>query len=47
MAGFQVHLAKPVDPRELVSTLYTLSGRAGPGAEPAADSSFPPTGSAT
>jgi ATP-binding cassette subfamily B protein len=31
MAGFQVHLAKPVDPQELVSTLYSLSGRAGPG----------------
>jgi ATP-binding cassette subfamily B protein len=28
MAGFQVHLAKPVDPAELVSTLAALAGRA-------------------
>jgi ATP-binding cassette subfamily B protein len=27
MAGFQVHLAKPVNPDELVSTVYTLAGR--------------------
>jgi ATP-binding cassette subfamily B protein len=27
MAGFQVHLAKPVNPHELVSTIYTLCGR--------------------
>ncbi|HEV7914283.1 MAG TPA: ATP-binding cassette domain-containing protein, partial [Albitalea sp.] len=27
MAGFQVHLAKPVKPDELVSTIYTLVGR--------------------
>ncbi|HJV59444.1 MAG TPA: ATP-binding cassette domain-containing protein, partial [Albitalea sp.] len=27
MAGFQVHLAKPVKPEELVSTIYTLAGR--------------------
>ena len=27
MAGFQVHLAKPVNPGELVSTVYTLAGR--------------------
>ncbi|WP_280155608.1 ABC transporter transmembrane domain-containing protein [Piscinibacter sp. XHJ-5] len=27
MAGFQVHLAKPVNPGELVSTIYTLAGR--------------------
>ncbi|HEX6704576.1 MAG TPA: ABC transporter transmembrane domain-containing protein [Albitalea sp.] len=27
MAGFQVHLAKPVNPNELVSTIYTLVGR--------------------
>jgi ATP-binding cassette subfamily B protein len=47
MAGFQVHLAKPVEPRELVTTLYMLSGRAGPGPEPAPDPSHPPTGSAT
>jgi ATP-binding cassette subfamily B protein len=47
MAGFQVHLAKPVDPRELASTLYALSGRAGPGPAAAADPTHPPTGSAT
>jgi ATP-binding cassette subfamily B protein len=29
MAGFQVHLAKPVDPQELVSSLMTLTGRTG------------------
>ena len=29
MAGFQVHLSKPVDPQELVSALMTLSGRTG------------------
>jgi ATP-binding cassette subfamily B protein len=27
MAGFQVHLAKPVEPVELVSTLAALAGR--------------------
>ena len=27
MAGFQIHLAKPVNPEELVSTIYTLAGR--------------------
>jgi hypothetical protein len=27
MAGFQVHLAKPAKPGELVSTIYTLCGR--------------------
>jgi DNA-binding response OmpR family regulator len=27
MAGFQVHLAKPVNPDELVSTIYALVGR--------------------
>lgn len=27
MAGFQVHLAKPVNPDELVSTIYALAGR--------------------
>src|SRR5947209_3638880 len=27
MAGFQVHLAKPVNPNELVSTIYALVGR--------------------
>jgi ATP-binding cassette subfamily B protein len=30
MAGFQVHLVKPVEPRELVVALYTLAGRGGP-----------------
>jgi ATP-binding cassette subfamily B protein len=34
-SGFQVHLAKPVDPQELVSTLAMLAGRAG-GLPPAA-----------
>jgi ATP-binding cassette subfamily B protein len=29
MAGFQVHLAKPADPRELIATLLALAGRAG------------------
>ncbi|MEW6707244.1 MAG: ATP-binding cassette domain-containing protein [Pseudomonadota bacterium] len=29
MAGFQVHLAKPVDPQELVSALIALSGGGG------------------
>jgi ATP-binding cassette, subfamily B, bacterial len=28
MSGFQEHLAKPVNPRELVSAVYRLSGRA-------------------
>jgi ATP-binding cassette subfamily B protein len=27
MAGFQVHLAKPVEPQALIGTIYTLSGR--------------------
>ena len=27
LAGFQVHLAKPVEPEELISTLYVLAGR--------------------
>jgi ATP-binding cassette subfamily B protein len=31
MAGFQVHLAKPVEPQELVSTLAALAGRPGTG----------------
>lgn len=38
MAGFQVHLAKPVNPSELVSTVFTLVGRsadASPSAQPA------------
>jgi nitrogen-specific signal transduction histidine kinase/ActR/RegA family two-component response regulator len=29
MAGFQVHVAKPVDPRELTATIATLLGRTG------------------
>ena len=28
-AGFQSHMAKPVDPRELISTIATLLGRSG------------------
>jgi hypothetical protein len=28
MSGFQEHLAKPVDPHELVSAVYRVSGRA-------------------
>jgi ATP-binding cassette subfamily B protein len=31
MAGFQMHLAKPVDPHELVSALTQLTGRSGGG----------------
>src|SRR5690606_16177450 len=31
MAGFQAHLAKPADPRELVSTVASLAGRGGSG----------------
>jgi ATP-binding cassette subfamily B protein len=34
MAGFQVHLVKPIESRELVFTLYTLAGRAGPPGTP-------------
>ena len=30
LAGFQMHLAKPVDPRELAITVASLAGRAGP-----------------
>jgi CheY-like chemotaxis protein len=29
MAGFQVHVAKPVDPRELTAIIATLLGRTG------------------
>src|SRR4029079_718040 len=29
MAGFQIHLAKPVDPHELTATIATLLGRTG------------------
>ncbi len=35
MAGFQSHLAKPADPRELVATVAGLAGRGGPPALPA------------
>jgi ATP-binding cassette subfamily B protein len=35
MAGFQEHLAKPVDPHELVTTLAKLAGRSGGGGRPA------------
>jgi ATP-binding cassette subfamily B protein len=35
MSGFQEHLAKPVDPHELVTTLAKLSGRSGGGGRPA------------
>jgi CheY-like chemotaxis protein len=28
LAGYQMHLAKPVDPRELVVTIASLAGRA-------------------
>jgi ATP-binding cassette subfamily B protein len=38
MAGFQVHLVKPIESHELVFTLYTLAGRAGPPGTPS-----PPT----
>jgi PAS domain S-box-containing protein len=33
-AGFHVHVAKPVDPSELVATVAAVAGRASPGAEP-------------
>jgi DNA-binding response OmpR family regulator len=29
LAGFQVHLARPVDPEELVAVVASLVGRAG------------------
>jgi DNA-binding response OmpR family regulator len=29
MAGYQTHLAKPVDPSELVAVVATLTGRTG------------------
>ena len=29
MAGYQTHLAKPVDPAELVATVASLTGRTG------------------
>jgi ATP-binding cassette subfamily B protein len=43
-AGFQVHLVKPVEPGELVHTLFTLAGRAGePGAGELPPGGVPPT----
>jgi ATP-binding cassette, subfamily B, bacterial len=33
MAGFQVHLAKPVNPDELITTIYALVGRSIRGVE--------------
>jgi PAS domain S-box-containing protein len=32
LAGFQVHVAKPVDPRDLLAVVASLTGRTGPGA---------------
>ena len=34
-AGFLVHVAKPVDPSELVATIATVGGRAASGGQPA------------
>jgi ATP-binding cassette subfamily B protein len=34
MAGFQLHLAKPVDPQKLVSAIYALAGPTGDGVTP-------------
>jgi CheY-like chemotaxis protein len=34
MAGFQVHIAKPAEPAELVATVASLVGRTGHGAQP-------------
>jgi len=31
LSGFQTHLAKPVDPAELVATVASLAGRTGRG----------------
>jgi CheY-like chemotaxis protein len=33
-AGYQVHLAKPVDPDELISVVARMAGRQRPGGEP-------------
>ncbi|WOB06131.1 ABC transporter transmembrane domain-containing protein [Piscinibacter gummiphilus] len=41
MAGFQVHLVKPVEPDELIQTLFNLAGRHGGDSAPGA---LPPTG---
>jgi CheY-like chemotaxis protein len=32
-AGFQIHLAKPIDPTELVTAVAALARRFGPGSE--------------
>jgi hypothetical protein len=29
MAGYQVHISKPIEPRELVATVGSLAGRTG------------------
>ena len=29
LAGYQVHLAKPVEPSELIATVASLAGRTG------------------
>jgi PAS domain S-box-containing protein len=34
LAGFQTHVAKPVDPAELVAVIASLTGRTGQGTEP-------------
>jgi DNA-binding response OmpR family regulator len=31
MAGYQVHLSKPIEPQELVATIASLTGRTGQG----------------
>jgi CheY-like chemotaxis protein len=31
LAGFQVHVAKPVDPHDLTAVIATLAGRTGTG----------------
>ena len=35
LAGFQLHVPKPVEPLELVAVVTNLAGRAGPAARPA------------
>jgi CheY-like chemotaxis protein len=34
LAGFQMHLAKPVEPAELIATVAGLAGRTGASAAP-------------
>ena len=29
MAGFQMHIAKPIEPRELLATIASMAGRTG------------------